>query len=295
MVNTINPAECKPGEVYEGTVHGVERTVLIRRDACDSYPWESLGEVLDHEDVSSLVRLVPAREVTRNDLPDHGAILDAFVHWNTDPGPVISHALDAVVARLNANGGLPASCEDAALAGRLERQAATISELQGSFLRVERDAARWRRAHAIVEQERDTAREALDRACLQRNQARTERDRWKAATKRALEHRDEWKARAEAAVARTAPVVTRKDVEKAVGRHIDPERWGVTFPRLANEVCDLFGVEAEPADPVEQKAVELYEAAYPFEGARTWAEVTHIEHETFRRLAAHVLGQEAGQ
>ena len=97
----------------------------------------------------------------------------------------------------------------------------------------------------------------------------------------------EWQGRAEAAESRATPAVSRADVAEALARCINPEEWNVTFPALVNEMCDLFGVEAEQAvDPVEKKARELYRVATP--DAR-WETVA----DEYRRIAAHVLGQEA--
>lgn len=308
MVNTINPADCNPGEVYEGTVHGVERTVLIRRDASDSYPWESLGEVLDHEDVSDLVRLVPAREVTRQDLPSRAKAISLWLSEGSR-GLSADAVLDAVVAHLNANGGLPTD-------------------------------DRWRCAHEIVEQERDQARESLREACKvaqsykvdayqateRAEAAERERDEAQGDLSRvaremarriiavredyleassqhdwltferddARRERDEWKARAEAAEARTAPAITREDVEAALAQE---HRMAFGMPVVSIDValetvCSLFGVEAEPADPVEQKAVELFEATD--DSIWAWATAPVQTQDRYRAIAAHVLGQEAG-
>lgn len=100
----------------------------------------------------------PAREVTRKDLPDFGAMGSVMARWKVSYGAV-SDVLDAVVAHLNANGGLPAD-------------------------------DRWRRAHEIVEQERDQAREQRD---IWAKSAHEFRD----IVETAERERDEWRDRAE--------------------------------------------------------------------------------------------------
>ena len=214
-------------------------------------------------------------------------------------------ALDAVVEHLNANHPKPEP-------DRFERQAATIGELQGSFLRVEADAARWCRVHEIVEQERDQARASLRRlrdetdfdlftVRDQLKQCRGEREQM-------TRERDEWRERAEAAEARTT--ITREDVEDELRITYefgnDPER---RIEYGADNMCALFGVEAGQAtDPVEELAGQIEAATRtairqvcddlatvapsldPLAVERAM-EVTAAS----RKIAAHVLGQEAEQ
>ena len=86
--------------------------------------------------------------------------------------------------------------------------------------RADDDAARWRRAHSIVEQERDQAREQRDEAWrVAGEQTRLERDRAEAAERErddayaasALFQRDvhEWRTRAEAAEAAVDPLLDK--------------------------------------------------------------------------------------
>ena len=154
------------------------------------------------------------------------------------------------------------------------------------------DADRWRRAHEIVERERDQAREerdeweekyldtdeALHRARASLHEACKVAQSYKVDSYQATE-------RAEAAEARTAPAVSRADVAEALSRCINPEMWNVTFPSVVSEVCDLFGIEAEQAaDPLLDKAQE-------FAALADW-ELTDREAELLHTVAAHVLGQE---
>ena len=188
-------------------------------------------------------------EWTRDDLPDHVAIRDVdYMHGDGTRSRVIDLTLDMVVGHLNANHQKP-------------------------------EPDRWRRAHEIVEGERD--------------QARRERDMWKdkwldtyEALHQARAERDEAMARAEAAEARTAPAVTRAGVKNAIDTcfALAPK---INTQVISDAVCDFLGVEAEQAaDPVEEKARELYRAATP--DAR-WETVA----DEYRRISAHVLGQEA--
>lgn len=345
---TINPAECKPGEVYEGTVHG-ERTVLIRRDACDSYPWESLDEVLDHEDVSSLVRLVPARPITRDDLP---RVADVRGPAETPSAAAafyaVDEAFDAVVEHLN----------------RRFPKVPPVLVMPDSE-RPESEVDRWRRAHSIVEQERDTARRERDeyRDGMYAAQLHHEKvEEHLVARAEVAEHaRDAWKARAdaakkariEAAEARTAPAVTREEIEKAVrvvlcgnpdalsvraqaitdavlalvsgadpavfvvresdiaavevGQNEDG-RWcaeGDFWPDVADidvgalrrhasaSLADLVAYEAV-ARAIEAATVDpLLDKAQEFAALADW-ELTDREAGLLHTVAAHVLGQEAG-
>ena len=185
-------------------------------------------------------------------------------------------ALEAVVEHLNANH--PKSDTD-----RLERQAATIGELQGCFLRVEADAARWRRAHTIVEAERDQARASLHEACKVAQSYKVDAYQATERAEAAERELDEWKARAEAAEARTAPAVTRAGVKNAIDTcfALAPK---INTQVISDAVCDFLGVEAEPADPLLDKAQE-------FAALADW-ELTDREAELLHTVAAHVLGQE---
>ena len=207
-------------------------------------------------------------EWTRKDLPDLDEMVNAYLGNESGVIGGVITVLDAVVAHLNANGGLPA--EDAL----------------------------WRRAHSIVERERDQARE-------QWKKWEHKADEWKQEHDLLVVHgsvrgdtyaamareRDEWKARAEAAEARTTPAVTREDVEKAIRdneHRVNDDGFmhhEVDITEAADAVCALFGVEAESADPLLDKAQE-------FAALADW-ELTDREAELLHTVAAHVLGQEA--
>lgn len=222
-MTNINLSETKPGEVFEGTVDG-ERLVLFRRNSVNSYPWESLYRLYDHEDVSDLVRLVLARPATHQDLPDDpddrwetfksrfkefdGYRSEAHQHslWTVFRSGV-QYAEARILDHLNANGGVPADSGDDFV------PFGTGPHWKDAARRFEADADRLRRAHEIVETERDQARhernkweekyldtdEALHKARDERDQYKRSGDEWKECHADAVRERDEWKARAEAA------------------------------------------------------------------------------------------------
>ena len=109
---------------------------------------------------------------------------------------------------------------------------------------------------------------------------------------RAERERDAAVARAEAAEARTAAAVSSADIEKAIQsccivRPYEDDVMYVAVAEVHESLCRA--IEAGQAvDPVEEKARELYRAATP--DAR-WETVA----DEYRRIAAHVLGQEADQ
>lgn len=111
---------------------------------------------------------------------------------------------------------------------------------------------------------------------------------------RAIRERDAAVARAKAAEARTAPAVTREDVEAALAQGY---RMAFGMPVVSIEmaletVCDLFGVETKQAvDPIEAKARELFDVANA-DVLIEWERTSEGMRGQYRRLAAHILGQE---
>ena len=102
-----------------------------------------------------------------------------------------------------------------------------------------------------------------------------------------------WRARAEAAEARTAPSVTRAGVKNAIDTcfALAPK---INTQVISDAVCDFLGVEADPVvDPVLDKARELWDVARPSDDVM-WRDLTSEAQQEYRRIAAHVLGQEAG-
>lgn len=111
---TINPKDAKPDQPYEVDLDG-ERYVAMRNNPRQEHSqWRLLPEpgvqALWAGDgaVKNLVPLVPARNITRDDLPSVNDVL-------TQPGVAASiygglaiKTLNAVVAHLNERGGIPA-------------------------------------------------------------------------------------------------------------------------------------------------------------------------------------------
>lgn len=276
-ITSENDVEIRVGKLGVGVVHP-EGVASI---------WARLS---DAQRVQLAAALDPGRtptggQWTRNDLPRIGAAEVAH-------DPVVDGVLDTVVHWLNKHYPKPERSAmdyaeiiafEAARATRTERERDESLRVKGeAFDRAvraerERDAAVARAEQA--ENARDTA--ATRAKQLEREVSKVEgrASEWSIKAQ-------EWQDRAEAAEARTA--VTREDVEKVVhgsgGGFFDSRLDAIT-----DAVCDLFGVEAEqPVDPVEDKARELYRAATP--DAR-WETVA----DEYRRIAAHILGQEADQ
>ena len=188
-------------------------------------------------------------EWTRDDLPDATELCRMSV-YNIDV--MVDRNLNAIVGHLNANH--PKS-----------------------------DTDRWRRAHEIVERERDQARESLHEACKVAQSYKVDAYQATERAEAAERELDEWKSRAEAAEARTAPAVTRAGVKNAIDTcfALAPK---INTQVISDAVCDFLGVEAEPADPLLDKAQE-------FAALADW-ELTDREAELLHTVAAHVLGQE---
>ena len=176
-------------------------------------------------------------EWTRDDLPDRydlqrlkSGIVQPFF---------FDDILDAVVEHLNANHQKPTP-------GLLSNAADCVLGAEDRVSAAESDADRWRRAHEIVEGERD--------------QARRERDKWEEkyldtdeALHRTRREREEAVARAEAAEARTAPAVTRNDIEKAIRGKVwaanrDPNKAGFHRVHIAWATDSVWSL-VSGADP----------------------------------------------
>ena len=129
---------------------------------------------------------------------------------------------------------------------------------------------------------------------------------WKRAYESMRRERDEWKARADkwhGAWQRSAPVpISSADIDRAL---INVTSNAMNYPnpsqmlgkdsgplrrKCVDAVCALFGIETEPADPVEAKARELFEATD--ESIWTWATAPVQTQDMYRRIAEHILWQE---
>lgn len=285
----VTPERVPAGEVWAVELVGESGMWVAVRSARVGLPWSAVSPVggstarVDDADVRLRHRLAPACPITRDDLPSIPDVFGEVADGNELNGA--GKYREAVIERLNANGGAPVSM------GR-----SVNNMLRETLANVERDRDRWRRAHGIVEAERDQAREerdtekaarreawkhldaAADRVVHEQTRAEDaerERDEWKAGGQEWELLAKQERARAEAAEARTAPAVSRTDVEKAItvgvrgttdGDLIDPD---TSIPsgecvRLAiDAVCRLFGVEAEATpDPVEELAGHIDRAVH---------------------------------
>ncbi|WP_440221194.1 hypothetical protein [Dietzia sp. MNB45] len=238
-----------------------------------------LGITVDHpEGIASIwARLSPEQRRALADAlnPDHGG------QWTRDDLPSV---MDLVKASVDATAIDPSGGADAALD-------AVVAHLNAHHPKPEPD--RWRRAHSIMEQERDQARESLRRLrdetdvdlftvrdqlkqCRgEREQMTRDRDEWKARAILAEQERENWRI---TAINRATPAVTHADVEKVLDTGIRGATDGglidqdTSIPsgecvRLAvDAVCDLFGIEAEQAvDPVEEQTDALADILYGHE------------------------------
>ena len=189
---------------------------------------------------------------TREDLPSVMDLVKASVDATAiDPSGGADAALDAVVAHLNTHHPKPefegyCTCNGYDSGGLMGDCGIALHRAQYRADRAESNVDRWRRAHGIVEQERDQAREQIAEWKARAEQAENARDT--AATRAKQLEREvskvegrasewsikaqEWQDRATlaeqecknwriTAINRAAPAVTRADVERVVHRYID--------------------------------------------------------------------------
>ena len=171
-------------------------------------------------------------EWTRDDLPDPVVLAGLIEDMKGATFTQSAAIVDAVVEHLNANGGLPAD-------------------------------ARWRRAHSIVEQERDQARESLLEACKLAHSYRVDAYNATERAEAAERERDEVQERADQ---------LRDERDDAVQSCITVGR--------ARDKWKARAIEAEQAeDPIMVRIRELLDLAYPGDYAFTGA------FETRRKIA----------
>ena len=237
---------------------------------------------------------------TRDDLPSVMDLVKASVDATAiDPSGGADAALDAVVAHLNAHHPKPQPFDQGGVRGAdslLYRAERAERERDAAVARAEqaenaRDTATTRAEQ--LEREIKRLHKVIDEKVREANESADYQEQIDAEL-RSAGVRVELTDPPTVSVPAVIPPVSRADVAEALARCLNPEMWNVTFPAVVNEICDLFGVEAEQAvDPVEAKAKELWEVAKPSANA-TWSGTNELAKEQFRKVAAHVLGQEAG-
>lgn len=277
----INPADCDRTTVYGGECRNFADTEWIRfdsgrrrsPDARDGNTWLidiAYGSFwMADEKVRNLVPLVPAPAGgpwTRDDLPSPTDVRweRTAETWKWRPNPTTDHVLDAVVAHLNAHH------PKAGMEARLDAEA-TGAEMTAAY--AARDAAERKcdelrsliaGQSANVDAYREQAREA-ERQLDRREDEATNFAYW--AAKRLGCHVDRLDGltlteMAERATA--APAVSRADVEEQLRIAYETGSHPVQRIRFATDnMCDLFGIEAEQAaDQVEELADQIENAAH---------------------------------
>lgn len=262
-------------------------------------------------------------EWTKDDLPGIPVLRQADDTRGTGERSVtLGIALDEVVAHFNEHHPKPDALLSEALAqrdaaeGREAQRAEQVEKYRDRLREVrrardeaveasalfQRDANQWRaelsrvaremarRVAAVREDYRDASSQH-DWLTLERDDARRDRD--------------EWHVRAKAAEARTAPAVTRDEVEAALaqGHRMAFGTPVVSIEEAVEAVCGLFGVDAVQApDPVEERADELarefWKMLEPDDGPWIGYEDAHGEGGHPRvlivdRIARHLAEQES--
>lgn len=207
---------------------------------------------------------------TADDLPDASVAIDRYGTIRSMYLPAVNGYRDAVVDRLNEHYPKPSGDRNA----------------------VVKEAIRQKRRAIEAERERDEWEEKYLDADKALHEARESADKWFG----------EWQK------ITPAHAVTREEVEACVygsrraGRECDGQGFVPVHVREAVEqLCHLFGIRAErTADPVEEKARELYGVANP---GMSWDAVVRSAKQgngvdgqvvrEYRAIARHVLGQKA--
>lgn len=305
-MNAINPADCLPGEFYMGSTWG-ERRIMGRRSPDNPYPWHVLGGgVRSDDEVSDLVRLAPvsqSRQWTREDLLSRDEAHKVYRALDClDDKRALRATLDAVVEHLEKHYPKPEP---------RPYQWGGVGPSEAAEKRYT-----WPKTtptgHAYVEPNTYSA------LCHEHdNAAQGAVESWDAdecppeptwemvgiarrEVERLQRERDVAVSRAVAAEARTAPAVTVEQ-RNAVADHLWNAMAGSAKSVVRDVVRDAFyaagietGIEAEPADPVEDKARELFDEAGRGSSKIEFDEIRPDHRGEYLRIAAHILGREAG-
>lgn len=242
---TIYPKDAKPDQPYEVTVRGKRCTAQRVDPDGDDLPWRvmmpprSLGEWNDDAEVSDLVPLVPARKVTRDDLPSVTQAQDVSIRAGGIIPSVlaVSEILDAVVAHLNANGGIPAEnprkpdyvlnngkcCEEAAL------NAAEVGRLV---------------------RERDTLQRCVDAWVARGEKAEAERDEWQAKFNESNSNYEFWNQRCKEAADQ------RDELQRKLSTRTGEVAYWMDLFRERGEQIESLQEAAEQRPTLDREAVK---------------------------------------
>lgn len=282
---SINPKDASPHEVYLGEARNFADTnwqpaISLRRRAPDArdgdtwlVDWLNVSVWMRDDQVRNLVRLVPSRPVTRDDLPRIGGA-------DVADDPIIDATLDTVLDHLNAHGGVPSPAggeltreEQSTVRAMIEQRDEAVQHAeQLARMCNEADMKRnkWRERAETAERDYAECQESLIESDL----------RWTEAVREC----DEWRERAEKAEARTAPTVAREDVETTLNGaapHGDP-RW---LTRATDAVWSLL----HPTDPVEAKARGLFDRLV----GEPWDSISESHRGEYRAAVRDILDREA--
>lgn len=274
---------------------------------------------------TDLAKQPPARQWTRDDLPHAQWLHDTFYDKPDSAMDALERIACDLVAHLNANHPKP---ELRVTANVAETDAALRSELMGAYgardrMRVllgeaerERDAAVERAEIAereVIASRQDAldAAPAVSRADLKRALTVHRRMAFGVPVV-SVEEAVEIVAGLLSGSDPAVYVVRESDLPEVL-KSSDGENWRagthswltcvsaselresipMTLGLVAAKEAAARAIEAEQAvDPVEAKAQELWEVAR-FEDGDEWSGLLQVERDCYRRMAAHVLGQEA--
>jgi hypothetical protein len=269
----IDPRACSDGDAVHAMTPDGPANLICKEGA--PYPWTGARFDYDHDDLTDVVRLVPARKVTRQDLPDFTGMLkmldDMLDGWPlSKSSTLVEDTLAHVIGHLNDRGGLPDDRVRIVTGGREPR---FVTEAHAR-LEAERDGAAARAIAAEVRAEKAEKESGHARSLQQLAVERADKaeqlipayamlDIWTALSRDSI-HFDDWHdehgyadawAELTAAVreARTAPAVDRDLVEAAIAEGL---HRGLTVDQLARSVCAAINGEPAP-DPVEELAGEI--------------------------------------
>lgn len=264
---TIDPKDAPADQPFKVAVGGRGYTAQRVDPKDDSEQWRLLVPVpsyvspwKDDEQVSIIAPLVPARNVTRDDLPSMDELWERAKKENPWL-PVLPPrlVLDAVVAHLNERGGIPdsfnLSAENLNAGGDVQPKSC-CEEAQLTAKRADRaELELARRNEELAEAEGEIAELAQKNRTLaaERNTLQRCTDSWRVRAEKAEAERDDWKAGAEAeswAHDKTLEEARRFHVERDEARG-SRDYWIDLYGELRDELQAKLD---DPYSEVNQKA-----------------------------------------